>query len=52
MRLNPEHFWGVWDEMCSDELSDDESVTTILTALVAAVLVAASSAVFSCNNNF
>ena len=66
MRLNPEHFWGVWDEMCSDELSDDESVTTILTALVVAALVleaaaalaalaalvAASSAVFSCNNNF
>lgn len=62
MRLNPEHFWGVWDELCSDELYDDESVTTILTALaVVAALVAAvvleaavvlAAAVFSCNNNF
>lgn len=61
MRLKPEHLWGVWDEMCSDELYDDESVTTILSvvAVVAVVAVvvlaaaaAASSAVVSCNNNF
>ncbi len=51
MRLKPAHFWGVWDDMCSDELSDDESVTTILSVVVVAV-VAVVAAVFSSNDNF
>ena len=51
MRLKPAHFWGVWDEMSLDELSDDESVTTIL-SVVAAVAAVAAAAVFSSNNNF
>ena len=49
MRLKPVHFWGVWDDMCSDELSDDESVTTILPVVV---VVVAAAAVFSSNGNF
>jgi len=61
IRLKNPHFWGVWDEICSDELSDDESVTTISAAVVvvevavvavAMAVVVAVAAVFSCNNNF
>ena len=49
IRLNLPQSWGVLDETSSDGLSDDESVTRIV-SVVAVVLAVLAVAVFSCNN--